>query len=196
MLPNSSSSRDALEEVPLLRLVDGARALAAEPRISHSPDVPPPGVQRSISRVRSAMPYLPWLVLASAVALVLLAPLLLLLLRVMPEWIAASDDDVASARTGVLALLAGLVAVVGAVYTAKTYALNRQGQLTDRFTRAVEQLGHDSRDVRLGGIHALERIARESPEDYGARCSVHTCPNMQLGVGARICSETVLRPRF
>jgi hypothetical protein len=41
--------------------------------------------------------------------------------------------------------------------------LAEQGQITERFTRAIDQLGSDHLDVRLGGIYALERIARDSP---------------------------------
>ena len=45
--------------------------------------------------------------------------------------------------------------------------LSEQGQLTDRFSKAVEQLGNkDSLEVRLGGIYALERIARDSARDH------------------------------
>lgn len=45
--------------------------------------------------------------------------------------------------------------------------LDRERLITDRFVRAVEQLGNrDSLDVRLGGIYALERIARDSRKDY------------------------------
>lgn len=43
--------------------------------------------------------------------------------------------------------------------------LDRQGQVTERFTRAIDQLGHENPDVRLGGIYALERIAKDSPQD-------------------------------
>lgn len=43
----------------------------------------------------------------------------------------------------------------------------REGQITERFTRAVDQLGSDKLDVRVGGIYALERIARDSPRDRG-----------------------------
>jgi uncharacterized protein YjbI with pentapeptide repeats len=43
--------------------------------------------------------------------------------------------------------------------------LTRESQITERFTRAVEQLGNkDALDVRLGGIYALERLAHDSPE--------------------------------
>jgi hypothetical protein len=41
----------------------------------------------------------------------------------------------------------------------------QQGQVTERFTRAIDQLGHPELDVRLGGIYALERIANDSPND-------------------------------
>lgn len=41
----------------------------------------------------------------------------------------------------------------------------RDGQLTERFTRAVDQLGNENLDVRLGGIYALDRIARDSEAD-------------------------------
>jgi len=44
--------------------------------------------------------------------------------------------------------------------------LSRQGQITDRFTSAIDQLGNKSLDIRLGRIYALERIAKESGEDY------------------------------
>src|SRR6266511_3903107 len=46
--------------------------------------------------------------------------------------------------------------------------LAQEGQITERFTRAIDQLGQpgpDRLDVRLGGIYALERIARDSPAD-------------------------------
>jgi Pentapeptide repeats (8 copies) len=50
--------------------------------------------------------------------------------------------------------------------TNKTAALTEQGQVTDRYTKAIDQLGSDKLDVRIGGIYALERIARDSPRDH------------------------------
>jgi hypothetical protein len=41
-----------------------------------------------------------------------------------------------------------------------------QGHITDRFTKAVEQLGSDKMAVRLGAIYALERISKDSPRDH------------------------------
>jgi len=39
--------------------------------------------------------------------------------------------------------------------------------VTDRYTKAIEQLGSYNRlDVRIGGIYALERVARDSARDH------------------------------
>jgi len=46
--------------------------------------------------------------------------------------------------------------------------ISREGQITERFTRAVDQLGSSNVDVRIGGIYALERIAKNSPADRNA----------------------------
>jgi len=49
----------------------------------------------------------------------------------------------------------------------RTVELTEQGQVTDRYSKAIEQLGSDKGlDVRIGGIYALERIAHDSPRDH------------------------------
>ena len=67
------------------------------------------------------------------------------------------------------ALLAG-----GLYYTARSYRLNQEGQITERFTRAIDQVGATNLELRLGGIYALERIARDSRRDYGPICEILT----------------------
>ncbi len=69
---------------------------------------------------------------------------------------------------GVAVLIA---AVVGALTLrhnvrahAGTLAVAQRGQVTDRFTRAVAQLGSEKLDVRVGGVYALEQIARDAPD--------------------------------
>jgi hypothetical protein len=42
--------------------------------------------------------------------------------------------------------------------------LFRHGQVGERFNRAVEQLGADNQDVRLGGIYELEQLARQAAD--------------------------------
>src|ERR1700737_4264790 len=48
----------------------------------------------------------------------------------------------------------------------RTYELTEQGQVTDRYTQAIAQLGGRKVDVRIGGIYALERVARDSERDH------------------------------
>jgi uncharacterized protein YjbI with pentapeptide repeats len=69
-------------------------------------------------------------------------------------------------RGHLITALGGLVLAAGAYFTGRTFALNREGQITERFTRAVEQLADEKLDIRLGGIYALERIARDSETHY------------------------------
>jgi hypothetical protein len=109
-----------------------------------------------------------------AVALLLGVAVIVLVIKWAPEWLASTGGlkpsdrlaEVGRVRTALLACLAGGIAIIGAVYTARTFALNRHGQITDRFTRAIDQLGSPQIDVRLGGIYALARIAQESPADH------------------------------
>ncbi len=48
----------------------------------------------------------------------------------------------------------------------KNFKILDSKQITERFSKAVEQLGNESITVRLGGIYSLERIAEESSEKY------------------------------
>jgi hypothetical protein len=71
-------------------------------------------------------------------------------------------------RTTLLQAVGGAALLTGVAFTALTLRLNKQrGQITDRFTKAIDQLGDpDKLHVRVGGIYALERIARDSPDDH------------------------------
>jgi uncharacterized protein YjbI with pentapeptide repeats len=42
--------------------------------------------------------------------------------------------------------------------------LSERSQVTDRYTRAVEQLGHEKAPVRLGALYSLEHLAQDNPE--------------------------------
>jgi len=78
-----------------------------------------------------------------------------------------------NARGAILTLSAGLVAAAALLFTSRNFTLSRrtfelteQGQVTERYTKAIEQLGSDKLDVRIGGIYALERVARDSARDH------------------------------
>jgi hypothetical protein len=77
------------------------------------------------------------------------------------------------ARKTLAYILGGILAIIG-IYMAhrRIRALERQvlvaqeGQITERFTQAIEQLGSKEIAIRIGGIYALERIAWDSDIDY------------------------------
>lgn len=45
-------------------------------------------------------------------------------------------------------------------------SIAQKGHLTDRFSKAVELIGHDKLFVQIGGILTLEQIAQEDPKTY------------------------------
>lgn len=66
-----------------------------------------------------------------------------------------------------------LVAVVGLPFAGyrlwiadQQRKLSEQGHLTQRFTDAIQLLGHTETEVRIGAIYALGRIAHDSPRDH------------------------------
>jgi len=123
-----------------------------------------------------------WLV---SIAVVVLALAIVWALFVpVADWLAHHDVGFAkaptlqtardAARGRLLTLGAGLLAAGALAFTARNFALSREGQVTDRYTRAIEQLGSDKLDVRVGGIYALERIARDSGRDHSTVMEVLT----------------------
>jgi hypothetical protein len=74
----------------------------------------------------------------------------------------------------------------------KNYELAQRGQFTDRYAKAIEQLGHaaspDVPDVRLGGIYALKQLATDNPEDQATIVEV-------LSAFVRMHSDPIYRYR-
>ncbi|MFJ8142653.1 pentapeptide repeat-containing protein [Streptomyces sp. NPDC096013] len=68
-----------------------------------------------------------------------------------------------------LVSLATLAAAGAALVTVRQAAgeqrLTRDGQVTDRYTAAVTNLGDTAEEVRIGGMYALQRIAQDSTRD-------------------------------
>jgi hypothetical protein len=73
---------------------------------------------------------------------------------------------VSGMRTALLAMGAGGLAAIGILYTHRTLHQTREGQVTDRYTRAISQIASDKPVEQLGGIYALERIMRDSAKDH------------------------------
>ncbi|MEU4472377.1 pentapeptide repeat-containing protein [Micromonospora sp. NPDC023888] len=59
-----------------------------------------------------------------------------------------------------------LVVAIGLSYTALTYRLSHRGQVTDRFTKALERLGSAELYVRIGAIHSLTHVLRDSADHH------------------------------
>ncbi|TVL88451.1 hypothetical protein CD790_30855 [Streptomyces sp. SAJ15] len=83
---------------------------------------------------------------------------------------AARAKAISDARTGVVAFLAfvGAAGAGGLYFTSRTFQLTRTTQITERYSKAVDQLGDPSPEVCIGGIYALQRIMKDSREDEQA----------------------------
>lgn len=88
-------------------------------------------------------------------------------------------DRINEARKTLATILGGVVLLAGFFGTwqnlrvaQENLRVSQEGQITDRFTKAIEQLGAVDKDgnprldVRLGRIYSLERIANDSEKDH------------------------------
>lgn len=105
------------------------------------------------------------------------------------------EDDT---RKTLAQIIGGAVFLFGLIFTYNSFVLNREGQITDRFTKAVEQLGDEDIAVRLGGLYALERIAKDSPKDQWTIMeivSAYVRERSPKTKGAIIAEKTVQKER-
>jgi len=109
-------------------------------------------------------------------------------------WLAHHDTGSARGPLQLLGVGAGLFAAGALLFIALNFAVSRralklteQRQVIDRYTKAIAQLSSDKLDVRIGGIYALERVARDSAR--------HRPPVMDvLAAFIREYSDKPLRP--
>src|SRR5213594_3178354 len=71
-----------------------------------------------------------------------------------------------ASRKTVLWFLGGAALLIGLYLTLDKLKDTLEAQLADRLTQAVDQLRDRNLEVRLGGIYALERLARTSESEY------------------------------
>jgi len=120
-----------------------------------------------------------WLVVVLAVVLVLVVLMLVLVPpAVTPHHLVLSErrrlSAEANVRTTILQCLGGLVVLAGLGFTARSVYVSRETHLTDRLAKAIDQLGHERAEVRMGGIYALQRLAHNSPLDHQVIANVLT----------------------
>jgi uncharacterized protein YjbI with pentapeptide repeats len=73
-----------------------------------------------------------------------------------------NQRDRHNARLLVVSFGGGVFVAITLLYTARNYQLSHRGQVTDRFTKALERLASDHSDSRLGAVYALRHVARDS----------------------------------
>lgn len=100
---------------------------------------------------------------------------IVLVLWRLPKWHVAKltiseDKDRAELenelRKTLAQIIGGVAFFTGLYFSWESLHVTQEGQITDRFSRAIEQLGNKHKEVRMGGIIALGRIARDSPLDH------------------------------
>jgi hypothetical protein len=120
--------------------------------------------------------------------------ILIFVLWQVPKWqVTSSKDDLSpkerielenDVRATLAQILGGAFVLFGLYFTWRSLKLtqdaaannlkisnenlrvSQEGQITERFTRAIEQLGNEKLEIRLGGIYVLERIAKDSERDH------------------------------
>jgi len=96
--------------------------------------------------------------------------------QVSQDWATLQQNPTDASKKKFDASLEVVKAIVGGIGTVATIGggffvlwnirLTQTRLITERFSKAVEQLGSDKIEVRLGGIYALERIAQDSDRDH------------------------------
>ncbi|MFE7570675.1 pentapeptide repeat-containing protein [Streptomyces sp. NPDC057539] len=105
-------------------------------------------------------------VIAVVLGLLWCEPVLHVLLPMADDsWSSLPSGDRAQAigqwRLFLIQGIAALGAAVALLYTARNYRLTRRGQVTDRFTKALERIGHTEEYVRNGGVLAMEQVLKD-----------------------------------
>jgi uncharacterized protein YjbI with pentapeptide repeats len=89
--------------------------------------------------------------------------------KTTPADVAALQNEM---RKTFVQVVGGAFALFALYLTFRRVKVAEQGHITDRYTKAIEQLGaltaagKPNVEVRLGAIYALERIAQDSPRDH------------------------------
>ena len=77
--------------------------------------------------------------------------------------------DIVKTIISAASLIATVIAAIGLFVNYQDAIQNRlltqERLITDRFTKAVEQIGNSKEEVVIGGIYSLERITKDSPKD-------------------------------
>jgi hypothetical protein len=113
--------------------------------------------------------------MARVLGVLVLATVIVTILFVILNWYVAPTKP--SGRKDLVLTLAqilgGTALLLGLYFTWRgqqnaqaQLEINRRGHITERFTQAIDQLGSDNLEIRLGGIYSLERTAYEDRDHH------------------------------
>ena len=71
-----------------------------------------------------------------------------------------------NARRTLAQIVGGILGFAAIFIAWRRVEVANETQITDRFTKAIEQLANENLSIRLGGIYALARISRDSRRDH------------------------------
>jgi len=123
-------------------------------------------------------------------------------------------DSLTKLWTGIVQAIAAIVLAIGGYFTWRNLRMtqqtlkatqdklevDRETQITNRFAQAIQQLGavmqngDPNLEVRLGGIYALERVARDSPGDHWTIMEILTAYVRQNARLASAVDDTAASP--
>ena len=164
-------------------------------------------VAQGFKQLRTDVPR-PWMVLLLGLLAVFVVVLLVVILlpKVLVTGADLSRKDELTLendlRTNLIQLLGGAVLLLtayAAVRSAQvawnsarsTREAAREGQITEQYASAIDHLGGEAIEVRLGGIYTLERIARASTEDRRPIAEILTAYVRHNGPGHRPSDDGV-----
>lgn len=119
-----------------------------------------------------------WLILLTAIFIILYVFIGLYVMSISPVDKLIENETKALQTTATI--FGGIAVIINAFFaaqradamdkTAKAAIRNTEiaddKQITERFAKAIEQLGSDKIETRLGAIYTLERIAKDSSKDH------------------------------
>ena len=125
-----------------------------------------------------------YLILLLIIILIFFTLLLIVVPKLQVKYSGITDNEKQfnaenEARKTIAQIIGGVAILIGIYFSWQTVQsqlvsleISQQGQITERFTRAIDQLGairpngEPNLEVRLGGIYALQKIAADAPKEY------------------------------
>lgn len=109
------------------------------------------------------------------ITLIVLAAFLVVFLQEVPRWQVSEfeiNNSIAVAqlennyRATLAQIIGGFALLLGLYFTWRNSITAKESQIAELLTRAVDQLGNQNLEVKIGGIYALEKISVQSKKDH------------------------------